>query len=270
MKQMGYEIRRFSRSRQFVADTLRPAEHKHIIHGLLEVDVTQARQIIREYEARTGEHLSFTMFVITCVGKVVGDDKMLQAYRLGRSKLIIYDDVDVVTLVECTTAKGEKIVRGHVFRAVDKKSYLEINQEMQAIQAEPVRKVWSPRQEKLVSLLSLMPEFARRWFWQYIFSNPHRVHQLGGTVCVTSIGMFGEGGGWGIPVVPNTLTLTLGGITRKPGIVDDRIEPREYLSVTVSFDHDIVDGAPAARFAGQLKQLIESGYGLPQVDLSLA
>jgi 2-oxoacid dehydrogenases acyltransferase (catalytic domain) len=31
----------------------------------------------------------------------------------------------------------------------------------------------------------------------------------------------------------------------------------------ISFDHDIIDGAPAARFTERLKELIESGYGLP-------
>jgi len=63
--------------------------------------------------------------------------------------------------------------------------------------------------------------------------------------------------------MPNfTLTVTLGGIAEKPGVVDGRIEIREYLSMTLSFDHDIVDGAPAARFTHRLKELIESGYGL--------
>ena len=37
---------------------------------------------------------------------------------------------------------------------------------------------------------------------------------------------------------------------------------RAYLSLTVDFDHDIVDGAPAARFVQQLKELIERGDGL--------
>lgn len=37
---------------------------------------------------------------------------------------------------------------------------------------------------------------------------------------------------------------------------------RDYLSLTVSFDHNMIDGAPAARFTQRLKQLIESGYGL--------
>jgi pyruvate/2-oxoglutarate dehydrogenase complex dihydrolipoamide acyltransferase (E2) component len=264
MDQPGYEIKHFSKSRQLVADTLRLAEHKHVIHGLLEVDVTLPRQIIRQYEANTGEPLSFTMFIITCLGKTIGEDKMVQAYRLGNRKLIVFDDVDVVTTVECTTMEGEKVVRGHVFRAVDKKTYREINQEMQTVQAKPIGKVWSQKQQTLFNVMSVLPGLLRALFWRYVFSNPHRIHKLGSTVCVSSVGMFGEGGGWGIPVVPNTLTLTLGGITEKPGIIGGRIEPREYLSLTLSFDHDIVDGAPAARFAAGLKQLIECGYGLPE------
>lgn len=56
--------------------------------------------------------------------------------------------------------------------------------------------------------------------------------------------------------------MIVGGIARKPVVVQDRIEPREVLSLTVAFDHDVVDGAPAARFTERLKELIESGYGL--------
>ena len=46
-------------------------------------------------------------------------------------------------------------------------------------------------------------------------------------------------------------------------IVDGHIAMRDSLSLTISFDHDIIDGAPAARFTKLLKDLIESGYGLP-------
>lgn len=45
-------------------------------------------------------------------------------------------------------------------------------------------------------------------------------------------------------------------------VVDGQIAIPEYLSLTISVDHDIIDGAPAARFAQRLKDLIESGYGL--------
>jgi pyruvate/2-oxoglutarate dehydrogenase complex dihydrolipoamide acyltransferase (E2) component len=32
--------------------------------------------------------------------------------------------------------------------------------------------------------------------------------------------------------------------------------------VTLSFDHDIIDGAPAARFVSRFRELIASGYGI--------
>ena len=62
--------------------------------------------------------------------------------------------------------------------------------------------------------------------------------------------------------------MTVGGIAEKPGVVNGTIAIREYLSLTLSVNHDIVDGAPAARFTERLKELIESGYGLddPKVE----
>jgi pyruvate/2-oxoglutarate dehydrogenase complex dihydrolipoamide acyltransferase (E2) component len=109
-----------------------------------------------------------------------------------------------------------------------------------------------------------LPGFARRAFLWALFKNPQRLKQYYGTVLVTSIGLFGTGGGWGIPVPNHSLQLTLGGIGAKPGVLEGRIEVREYLSVTVSFDHDVIDGAPAARFVQRLKERIESGYGLSE------
>ncbi len=91
--------------------------------------------------------------------------------------------------------------------------------------------------------------------------------KYGGTVGITAVGMFGKGAGWGIPLNDHTLDITLGGISEKPGVVDGRIEIREYLSMTISVDHNIIDGAPAARFTMRLKELIESGYGLCEAEI---
>jgi pyruvate/2-oxoglutarate dehydrogenase complex dihydrolipoamide acyltransferase (E2) component len=45
-------------------------------------------------------------------------------------------------------------------------------------------------------------------------------------------------------------------------VIADQIEVRECLSMTISLNHDIIDGAPAARFTKRFTDLIESGYGL--------
>ena len=99
-------------------------------------------------------------------------------------------------------------------------------------------------------------------FWWLKGRFPAVQKKYGGTVGVSAVGMFGTGAGWGIPVNDYTLELTLGGITEKPGVVDGQVAIREYLSLTLSFNHDLIDGAPAARFTQRLKELIESGYGL--------
>jgi pyruvate/2-oxoglutarate dehydrogenase complex dihydrolipoamide acyltransferase (E2) component len=75
--------------------------------------------------------------------------------------------------------------------------------------------------------------------------------------------MFGRGAGWGIPAAsPTPLMVTVGGIGATSVVVDGQSTMREYLSLTISVDHDIVDGAPATRFTQRLKDLIESGFGL--------
>jgi pyruvate/2-oxoglutarate dehydrogenase complex dihydrolipoamide acyltransferase (E2) component len=45
-------------------------------------------------------------------------------------------------------------------------------------------------------------------------------------------------------------------------VVGTRVEPREYLCLTLTMDHDVIDGASAARLANHFKQLIETGSGV--------
>jgi pyruvate/2-oxoglutarate dehydrogenase complex dihydrolipoamide acyltransferase (E2) component len=93
---------------------------------------------------------------------------------------------------------------------------------------------------------------------------PHLFRQFSSSVQVTAVGMFGKGGGWGITMPNFTLTVVIGGIVKKPGVYNDEIAIREYLDLTISVDHDIVDGAPIARFINRLQGLLENG--LPSND----
>jgi pyruvate/2-oxoglutarate dehydrogenase complex dihydrolipoamide acyltransferase (E2) component len=101
-----------------------------------------------------------------------------------------------------------------------------------------------------------------------------------GTTMLTSVGMFGRssdgsatataagGGGYGIGFLTvHTVGMTVGGIARRPAVTDDgRVEAREFLNLTLSFDHDIVDGAPAARFIRRLVEIIEAAAVLDEPD----
>jgi pyruvate/2-oxoglutarate dehydrogenase complex dihydrolipoamide acyltransferase (E2) component len=71
--------------------------------------------------------------------------------------------------------------------------------------------------------------------------------------------MFGEGALWFVPLSGATVAVTVGSIVPRPVAVEGRIESREHLCLTVSFNHDIVDGAPAARFLKSFGEVLKSG-----------
>ena len=267
MKQSNadYQVVPFSKMRRFEAVMLRSIQHMPMIHGLLEVDVTRARAFLREHKAKTGESLSFTAFIIACLGKAVDENKAVQAFRKGRKRLVLFDDVDVGTPIERDLA-GQMPAIPYTVRAANRKTFPEIHHEIRAAQGEDVVKGFKA--------FLFLPTFLFRIGWWVLWWMSGRYPQVWkkywGTVGLTAVGMFGKGAGWGIPLAGQTLMITLGGIGEKPGVVDGQIATREYLSMTISFDHEIIDGAPAARFTQRLKDLIESGYGLTEQEASSA
>jgi pyruvate/2-oxoglutarate dehydrogenase complex dihydrolipoamide acyltransferase (E2) component len=253
-------------ARRVMINMLDLSESKHCMYGLLEVDVTVARQFIAEYKTRTGETLSFTGFLTLCLARAVAEDKAVQAYLKGRKQLVLFDDVDVGLMIERKI--GEKrALMGHVIRRANHKTCLEIHQEIRSVQSTP-----APPNRGLPTwfrFAMLLPWPLSRLFNALISMvmrrNPTIPVSMAGTVGITSIGMFGEGhSGWGIFSVTQALGLVVGSIARKPAVVAGRIEPREILNLTVMFHHDVIDGAPAARFTRRLVELIESGYGLDE------
>jgi pyruvate/2-oxoglutarate dehydrogenase complex dihydrolipoamide acyltransferase (E2) component len=259
----GYEIVPFPKVRRLVIDAARMGRRKNIIHGLIEVDVTGARQRLHDHKAQTGEALSFTAFIVTCLGQAVETTRTVHAFQNWRSQLVLFDDVDVNTIIEIEF-EDQKFPLAHVIRAANKRTLRDIHDEIRGIQADPRRGTGSRSRQRALSVFLSLPFFVRQFLYRAVMLNPHWLKKSIGTVAVTALGMYGKGGGWGLPIPVYNLTVTLGGIAEKPGVVEGRIEIREYLSVTLSFNHDIVDGAPAARFAQQFKELIESGYGLPE------
>lgn len=255
---MKHQVLPFPMERQVTIQGGRLASRKHTIHALIEVDVTNPRRIIHEHKARTGETLSFTAFIIVCLGNTIDQNKRIHAYRDWRNRLIIFDEVDVNTMVEAE-ADGRKRVIPHWVRAANRRTLRDIHNEIRTAKAKPEQ-----TREFGVKWLGLLPTFAWDIFFWFIFKNPQWLKKSFGTVGMTSVGMFGTGSGWAIPFGLHTLDVALGGIAEKPGVVNGQIEIREYLCMTLSFDHDIIDGAPAARFTQRLKELIESGYGLEE------
>jgi len=259
-----YRVVDLSPGRRVMINMLNLSGPQHNMYGLLEVDVTVARQFIEDHKARTGETLSFTGFLTLCLARAVDEDKTVQAYLKGRKQIVLFDDVDVGLMVERKV--GEKrALMGHVIRGANRKTYLEIHQEIRSVQSKPVPSNGGlpPWFRSAMLLPWPLSRLFNALFNLIVRRDPTIPVSMGGTVCITAVGMFGEGhSGWGIFPVTQVLGLVVGSIAQKPAVVEGRIEPREILHLTVVFDHDVIDGAPAARFTRRLIELIESGYGL--------
>jgi hypothetical protein len=154
----------------------------------------------------------------------------------------------------------ERYPLAHIIRAINKRSFREIHDEIRGHQV--ARKRRPNPYERLLPLYTLVPGPIRRLVWKGLFRFPHLAKRNVGTTILTAVGMFGEGAAWGITMPLYTLGVTLGSIVQRPALIGEGVEAREYLCITLGFDHDIVDGAPAARFAQHLKELLESSHGL--------
>jgi len=257
MNNKDYNLTTFPAEREIVIDAGYLGAGRHIIYALLEVDVTLARQKILDLSTERGGKLSFTAFIVASFAKAIEAIPQVHGFLDWRRRLVTFHDVDVVTMIE--PAAGAVAIP-HIIRKANHKPVTEISEEIRAIQAHPRS---SEQAGALRSFGPRVPRFGRLLFFRILKMNPHWFKRMAGTVVLTSVGMFGKGGGWGIGFLPtHNLGVTVGGISAKPGGHEGQITIREYLNLTLSFDHDIIDGAPAARFARILTENIESGMVL--------
>ena len=84
----------------------------------------------------------------------------------------------------------------------------------------------------------------------------------GGTFTITNLGGYRIDGFTPIINPPEAAILGVGRIAEKPAAIDHRLEVRELCTLSLSFDHRVVDGVPAAAFLSRLAELLERPYTL--------
>ena len=269
MDKLGkYVIKPFSKKRQNIALILDEGIRKHNVHGLIDVDVTDARIKLRRYKNEKKDSISFTAWLITCIAKAVSENIKLNTFRLGRRKTITFEDIDIPIAVE-REYNNKPITMAYIIRKANEKNVFEITKEIRNIQNEKLdenSQVLGKNLTKFEKIILKSPLFLKKLAIVFTRRNAIFRKKHMGTIGVTSIGMKGRFPGWAIPLASATSTLiVVGGITKKPGIIDNDIKIREFLNLTITVDHDIVDGGPLVRFVDRLINLIENSYGLDDI-----
>jgi pyruvate/2-oxoglutarate dehydrogenase complex dihydrolipoamide acyltransferase (E2) component len=256
-----YTVKKQSFFRRISIDTFDALAPSPYMLALMELDVTGVRSKIRERK-RDGCPISFQSFIVKAIASVVDEFKELNSVISG-NRLFIFDDIDINIPLELNT-DGEKFPRQIIIRKADKKSTEDIFNEIEAarnrfseLRTTGEEDRWA---NKMMKSLFLLPGFLRKAIIRKIVNRPLLVKKRSGTVHYTSVAGFSQTSGYVIPcmVGVRSVDFTLGSIQKKTANFNNEIQLRDILSMTVMFNHKIVDGVPAARFSNRLKQIIEN------------
>jgi pyruvate/2-oxoglutarate dehydrogenase complex dihydrolipoamide acyltransferase (E2) component len=154
-----------------------------------------------------------------------------------------------------------------VIRRCNEKSITQIQTEIDAAVDQSIRgsedfELGRKRSPFVMSLFYRLPQFLRLTFMHALLARPERRKELMGTAIVTSVAPGLRFPGWIMPETMHNLAFGLGSVVRKPRVVAGEVRPRDVLHLTILFDHDVVDGAPAARFVSRLVKTLESAVTL--------
>jgi pyruvate dehydrogenase E2 component (dihydrolipoamide acetyltransferase) len=217
----------FSGMRKMVAKGV-TASAQTAVHVTLvtEVDMTECvslrGQLLAEIEREYGVRLSYTDFIVKAAAKAILDKPIVNASLQG-DVIIISDSINIGI---ATAIEGGLLVP--VVKNVQSKSVIAISKEIKAL-AERARSGKATPDD-----LS------------------------GGTFTITNLGVYGVDSFTPIITPGQSAILAVCRIADKPVVVNGQILIRSMMNLCLSFDHRIMDGAPAAEFLARLRDILQS------------
>jgi pyruvate dehydrogenase E2 component (dihydrolipoamide acetyltransferase) len=194
----------------------------------LRVDMTEAARLRQRVspliEQKTGRKPSFTAIIARAVAAILPRHPYLNASLYGQ-EIIVWAEVH---LGIATSLEDYLIVP--VIKAAERKNLEQIVIEM----ADLVERARAKR---------LPP-----------------ADMSGSTFTISNLGMYGIESFTAIINPPETAILAVGAIVDTPVGVENKLELRPMMNVTLAADHRVVDGAAAAQFLAELKQTLENPY----------
>ena len=222
------------------------------MYGLVEVDVTRTNRLLASHDPPW----SLTAFVVASVARAAAAHPEVHAYRNWRGQLVTHQHVDMATMVEISTPQGPFAIP-HVLRDADIRAVPELTAELRQVKRDPSASFSGRWLERAGPAATRIPGTLPAM--NAVMARSVAARQRIGTVAVTSVGMFAGGGGFGItPLSVMSLDVIVGGMSQRPRVIDGQVTIRDVLDLTLAIGHNVVDGAPAARFGAEFRALLEN------------
>jgi pyruvate dehydrogenase E2 component (dihydrolipoamide acetyltransferase) len=184
--------------------------------------VNLREQLLPEVEKAYGTRLTYTDLIVKAVARALREHPMMNATLQG-DQILIHTDINVGVAVAV-----EDGLLVPVLKNADRKPLGEISRELREL-ADRARAGKSTPED--------LP---------------------GGTFTVTNLGAYDVEMFNPVLVPGQTGILGVGRIAEKPAIREGQVVARHLMNLCLTFDHRVLDGAPAARFLQRVKQLLES------------
>jgi 2-oxoglutarate dehydrogenase E2 component (dihydrolipoamide succinyltransferase) len=228
------EVIEMDRMRKIIAENMVMSKHvaPHVT-SYVEADVTNLvlwrDKAKKEFEKRDGEKLTFTPIFIEAVAKAIKDFPMINvSVDNSGTKIIIRKNINIG--MAAALPSGNLIVP--VIKNADQKNLLGITKSVNDL-ANRARKN------------KLLPDEIQ-----------------GGTFTLTNVGSFGNLMGTPIILQPQVAILAVGSIKKKPAVIEtpqgDTIGVRQFMYLSLSYDHRVVDGSLGGSFLRRVADYLEN------------
>lgn len=231
----------------------------HNIFALLEFDITELRNYLRKLRT---DKKGCSMFVFLvkaisiCLKEYPAFNSMINSRVISE-----FEDVDVSIPIEIEK-DGKLQNKQFLIKNASGKSVVEIDKEIEEAKKtidEQTGYILSPIVQKI---MDIVPRKIAVGIIKNIIRNHKKVYELSGSVFITSVSMFSSIPGFIVPYIggPKACSFAIGSTSKKAIVIANAIEIREIINITAVFNHDIIDGAPAARFLNRLRRIVEKEY----------
>ena len=218
------EKKRFVGLRKTIANNLYRS-YSQAVHVTLNMEVMMEELLKKreEIKAEGKEAPSLTVMIAKCVAAALKEFPPFNATFDG-SEITVYEDVNIAFAVDAPMGLFTPVVR-----RVDRRDVFEVSKEFEEV-AERARK--GLLKEKDI---------------------------VGGTFTITNLGMLGVSMFNPIINPPQVSILGVNAVFEKATKGEGgKVEWKRYSYLSLTFDHRVNDGAPAARFLGRIKHFIEN------------
>jgi pyruvate/2-oxoglutarate dehydrogenase complex dihydrolipoamide acyltransferase (E2) component len=231
-------------------------------YAVMLLDISAAEAFRQDYKKKHGVSLTSLHLIIKAIALALEKDPWLN-FMVDGYKMIKPSSIDIGVSV----AAKENVTPVVVIKEANKKSLKEISEELarkagEAVEAE------KQNVARLNRYARWMPfNFIRRRLIRFLVNQYRLRRTVLGTVQITSLGL--KDLAFHLPShMGTTMLISVGGVARRPVVVDDRIEIRPTVYLAVQVDQRVINAVAGLKVFRRFRRLIEHPEGLEPEDES--